>query len=69
MNDLVPLTLLLPTIHLHKIFEISSSKNKVRRTGFFVYFELDCLCSLQKLEISKIKWRWIGGLPIDNKLQ
>ena len=37
-------------IHLHLIFEISSLKNQVRRTGFFVYYELDfyCLCSLQK---------------------
>ena len=31
-------------------FEISSLKNQVRRTRFFVYFDLDfyCLCSLQK---------------------
>jgi hypothetical protein len=38
-----------PPIHLHLIFEISSLKNQVRRTGFFVYFELDfyCLCSLK----------------------
>ena len=40
----------IPPIHLHLIFEISSLKNPVHRTGFFVYFELDfyCLCSLQK---------------------
>ena len=44
-----------PPIHLYLIFEISSLKNPVRRTGFFVYFELDfyCLCSLQK---SSSKW-------------
>ena len=37
-------------VHLHSDFEISSLKNLVRRTGFFVYFELDfyCLRSLQK---------------------
>ena len=37
-------------IHLYLIFEKSSWKNPVRRTGFLVYFELDfyCLCSLQK---------------------
>ena len=40
-------------IHLYLIFEKSSWKNQVRRTGFlieFIYFELDFyyLCSLQK---------------------
>ena len=37
-------------IHLHLIFEISSLKNQVQWTWFFVYFELDfyCLYSLQK---------------------
>ena len=34
-------------IHLHLIFEISSSKNLVRRTGFFVYFKLD-FCRLHR---------------------
>ena len=34
-------------IYLHLIFEISSSKKLVRRTGFFVYFELD-FCRLHK---------------------
>ena len=39
-----------PPIHLYLLCEISSLKNPVRRTGVFVYFELDfyCLCSLQK---------------------
>ena len=42
-------------VHLYLIFEKSSKKNKVGRTGFLVYFELDfyCLCSLQK-SISKL---------------
>ena len=46
-----------PSIYLHLIFEISSLKNQVRRTGFFVYFELDfyCLCSLQKSSLKKTK--------------
>ena len=41
-----------PPIHLHLIFEISSLKNLVQQTGFFVYFRLDfyCLCSLQKIQ-------------------
>ena len=36
-------------ILLYLIFEKSSWKNQVRRTGFLVYIELDfyCLCSLQ----------------------
>ena len=36
-----------PPIHLHLIFEISSSKNLVRITGFFVYFQLD-FCRLHR---------------------
>ena len=42
-------------IHLYLIFEKSSWKNQVRRTGFLVYFKLDfySLCSLQK-SISKL---------------
>ena len=47
--------LALHPIHLYLIFEKSSWKNQVRRTGFLIYFELDCyfLCSLQK-SISKL---------------
>ena len=39
-----------PPVDLYLISEKSIWKNKVRRTGFLVYFELDfyCLCSLQK---------------------
>ena len=37
-------------IYLHLILEISSLKNLVLRTGFFVHFKVDfyCMCSLQK---------------------
>ena len=62
-------------IYLHLIFEISSLKNQVWWIGFFVYFELNftayvawqnLVWNRQKiqfveLDISKIKWRWIGG--------
>ena len=41
-------------IHLHLIFEISSSKNVVQRTGVFVYFELD-VCRLHRQEKSSLK--------------
>ena len=46
-----------PPIHLHLIFEISSLKNQVGRTGFFVYFNLDfySLCSLQKSSLKYTK--------------
>ena len=45
----------LPSVLLYLIFEKSSLKNQVQRTGFLVYFVLDfyCLCSLQK-SISKL---------------
>ena len=44
-----------PPVDLYLISEKSIWKNKVRRTGFLVYFKLDfyCLCSLQK-SISKL---------------
>ena len=47
-------------IHLYLIFEKSSWKNPVRRTGFLVYFELDfyCLCSLQKSILKLIFPTW-----------
>ena len=40
----------LPPVDLYLISEKSIWKNKVGRTGFLVYFELDfyCLCSLKK---------------------
>ena len=40
----------LSPVDLYLIFEKSSWKNQVWRTGFLVYFELDfyCLCGLQK---------------------
>ena len=38
---------LFPPIHLYLISKISSSKNLVQRTGFFVYFELD-FCRLHR---------------------
>ena len=49
-----------PHIHLHLIFEISSLKNLVRWTGFFVYFKLNfyCMCSLQK---SSLKYRIVAS--------
>ena len=36
-----------PPIHLHLIFEISSSKNLIRQTSIFAYFELD-FCRLHR---------------------
>jgi hypothetical protein len=36
-------------IHLNLIFEKSSWKNQVRRTGFLVYFELDFYCLPAKI--------------------
>ena len=53
-TDSILISATLP-VDLYLIFEKSSWKSQVRRTGFLVYFKLDfyCLCSLQK-SISKL---------------
>ena len=58
MNCQIPHDVL-PLVDLYLISEKSIWKNQIRRTGFFVYFELDfyCLCSLQK---SILKWIFAG---------